>query len=175
MEKADLFSLRAQLSDVYRDYRNTCLSKKYYEHRLKSVRNINLIYEIVLAFGTSGTVGAWAIWKEPGGNTVWIGIGVTVALLTIIKPLVKLGDEIERLSFLATKYAAMQIDFQLLIFDIKATRQLNDELRRFYKEICTKMQELSAKEDSAPNQKLLRNLCEEVNREIPPKSLWSPD
>jgi len=41
-------------------------------------------------------------------------------------------------------------------------------------EICQKMKDLEVKGDSPPNEKSLRKCQQDVNREIPPKSLWSP-
>lgn len=175
MEPTELHSLRAQLGDIYRDYRNVCMSRKYYEHRLKRTHNFNFWYEVTLAFGTSGTVAGWAFWTNPTGQTIWIGIGTVVAIGTIVKPILKLVDEIERLTTLATKYAALQIDFQLLIFDIKSEGKMSKSLRRFYRETCDKMKDLDVKGDSAPSAKLLKRCYDDVNREMPPSSLWSPE
>lgn len=174
MDASDLKKLRDQLGDVYRDYRNVVMSRKHYEDRLKTLQRWNTVYEIVIAVGTSGTVGSWAIWSEGVGKSTWIVIGAIVALLTVIKPFLKLAERIEQKSTLATKYAAMQIDFQLLIFDIKSEGKLSSACRKIYKEICKKMQDLGSKDDATPAAKRLRRFCEEVNREIPPESLWSP-
>jgi hypothetical protein len=174
MHGVELISLRAQLSDIYRDYRNVCLSRKYYEYRLKRVHSTNFWYEAVLAFGTSGTVAGWAFWSNPTGQAIWIGIGIIVALATIVKPILKLPDDLERLTTLSTKYAALQIDFEQLIFDIKSELKVSKALRKSYREIREKMKDLDVKGDSGPNAKLLSRCQVEVNREIPPSSLWSP-
>lgn len=174
MTENEILDLRTQLSDIYRDYRNMCLSKKYYACRLKRIQQYNFWYEIILAVGTSGTVAGWAIWQQPNWQTVWIVIGAVVAIFTVIKPIINFAGEIERLTTLETKFNSLQIDFQILIFDIKTRKKLDKSLLKTYKEICEKQKNIGVKEDSAPSQKVLRRLCDEVNQEIPVNSLWSP-
>ena len=175
MVTTEIPNLRAQLSDVYRDYRNICMSRKYYECRRRSIHRFNLWYEIVLAFGTSSVVGSWAIWVDPAGAKVWIIIGAIVAVATIAKPILKLSDAIERLSTLAAKYAALQIDFEQLIFDLKSEGEFTDQLKKTYKETREKMKDLDVKGDSPPNAKLLKRCQGDVLREVPASSLWSPE
>lgn len=174
MVSAETLNLRSQLKDVYRDYRNVAMSRKYYECRRQTRHNFNVWYEIVLAFGTSGTVGGWALWTNPTGQQIWIGIGILVSIGAIAKPILKLGDDIERLTTLSAKYAALQIDFEQLIFDIKGEQKITKLIRKAYKEICQKLKDIEVKGDSPPDEKLLRKCQEDVNREIPPNSLWWP-
>ena len=155
--------------------RNVCMTRKYYDQKLRSIQRLNLWYEALLALGTSGTVAGWSFWRESTGQAIWIGLGAVVSVLSIIKPVIKLSDEVKRLSTLETKYAALQIDFQLLIFDIKSDRGLSQSSRRLYKEICKKMRDIGEREDTHPSEKKLAKLCEQVNREFPPSSFWSPE
>lgn len=174
MKKAEIVHIRNQLDDIYRDYRNVWMTKKHYEKRLKTVRTTNLIFEIVIAVGTSGTIAAWTLWKDPGLEYIWKVIGGIVALITVIKPFLNFPAEIERYTALATTYAGLGMDFQHLIFDIKVNRNIDDTIRGTYKDICEKMKNIGVKEDAPPSAKKLRKICVEVNREIPLDSLWSP-
>ena len=174
MTKAEILHLQTQLSDIYRDYRNICLNKKYYAERLRKTLGYNYWYEIFLAAGTSGTVAGWALWQKPGWETVWIVIGAVIALLTAIKPATNLSGEIERLSTLETKFKALQLDFEMLCFDIKTKRGLDKSLIKSYKDIRDKLQTLGVKEDSAVPTEVLRRIQHEVEREIPSTSLWAP-
>lgn len=38
-----------------------------------------------------------------------------------------------------------------------------------------KIQEVGARDDAAPNKKLPRRFCEDVNNESPPEHFWIPD
>lgn len=174
MTEAEIFHLQAQLTDIYRDYRNMCLNKKYYACLLRKTQRLNFWYEIILAIGTSSVVAGWAIWQKPGWQTVWIGLGAIVAIGTIIKPIVDFSSEIERLTTLETQFNALQLDFETLCFDIKTKNGLDESLIKFYKDIREKLKTLGAREDSAPSQDFLRKLQNEVNQEIPASSLWSP-
>ena len=175
MTNSELKSLRGQLSDIYRDMRNVCMTRRHYDQKLRTVQHVNTWYEGLLAVGTSGTVAGWSFWKEATGQAIWIGVGVFVSILSIIKPIIRLSEEVKRLSTLAAKYAALQVDFQLLVFDIKADCGLSESSRKIYKEICKKMTDLGEREDTPPSEKRLAKLCEQVNREFPPSSFWSPE
>ena len=172
--EAEIDDLRSVLSDVYRDTRNVVLTKKYYENKLARIQRLNDWYEIVLAFGTSATVAGWSFWKEPSGYTLWNAVGVITALLAIIKPIIKLSDEIKRLSSLATKYAALQIDFQKLVFTIKYDRGFTDRSYRTYMRIFEKMRDIGEREDADAPDKKLRKFAAKVNQEFPPTNFWAP-
>lgn len=174
MTKNEISHLQIQLSDIYKDYRNMCLNKKYYACRLRRVQRLNFWYEIILAIGTSGTVAGWAIWQQPNWQPVWIGIGVIVAICSIIKPILNFSGEIERFTTLETKFNALQIDFETLCFDIKRKKGLDDSLIKLYKETREKLKTLGVKEDSAPSKRIIQRLCNDVHQEIPVNSLWSP-
>jgi hypothetical protein len=175
MTRAEILHLRTQLSDIYKDYRNMCLSKMYYAERLRKTLRRNFWYEIFLAIGTSGTVAGWAIWQQPGWEMAWIIIGGIIAVFTIIKPIINFSGEIERLTTLETKFNALQIDFETLCFDIKTKQCLDKSLIKVYKNIKEKLKSLGVKEDSAVSEKILRRLQAKVNQEIPAKTLWSPN
>jgi hypothetical protein len=174
MTNTEILHLRTQLGDIYKDYRNICLNKKYYAYRLRQTQKLNFWYEIILAIGTSGTVAGWAIWQQPNWQPVWIAIGAVVAICSVIKPIINFSADIERFTTLETKFNALQIDFETLCFDIKRKKNLDESLIKLYKEIREKLKDFGVKEDSAPPIKLLRRLQKEVNQEIPASSLWSP-
>ena len=128
MTDSETSNLRTQLTDIYRDYRNVAMSRKYYECRRVERHRFNVWYEIVMAFGTSGTVGTWAFWQQPAaGQQFWIAIGILVSIGAIAKPILKVGDDIERLAALSAKYAALQIDFEQLIFERTEDHQAHSQ------------------------------------------------
>lgn len=175
MTDRELKALRDQLSDIYRDYRNVALTKKVYEHELCRTERLNRVYEIVLAVGTSGTIAGWALWKDPLLANVWPVIGGVIAVLSIIKPILGLGAKIERLSEISTHYASLLIDFQVLMFEIKRKQTLDDADRAAYFKLLDKIKSVGPKDDPKISKKLHYRFFEEVNREIPVDSLWSPE
>lgn len=178
MTDAKVLHLREQLSDIYRDYRNVCLSQKYYAYRLRRVNRVNRVYEIVLAVATSGTVAGaiadWSIWQTNYGRTVTLFAGAVIAIATVIKPVLKLPEEIQRLSTLETSFHSLLLDFRLLIFEIKNKHALTEEILKTYKTTYGKVKELIHKEDPDPPDHIVKLLCEEVKREISVKDLWNP-
>ncbi len=174
MTEDQISKLRGQLSDIYANYRNVALSKKYYELRLSRTERLNFWYEVTLAVGTSGTVAGWAFWKFPVADTVWPIFGGFVAVLSIIKSIVAFAPRIERFTTLATYYGTLLIDFQILIFEIKRKGNLDAVGHKAYSGLINKLKTLPAKEVPDPSERVLRKLVERVNREIPVKSLWYP-
>jgi hypothetical protein len=175
MTDRELKALREQLSDVYRDYRNVYLTKKAYEHEARRVERLNRAYEIFLAIGTSGTIAGWALWKDPSLANVWPVIGGVVAILSVVKPILGLSSKIERLTSITTHYASLHIDFQVLMFEIRRKQAFDDVERATYFKLLEKIKAVGPKDDPVISKKLHYKLFDEVNREIPPESLWSPE
>lgn len=174
MPDADVEKLRGQLTDIYANYRNICLSKKYYELLLARTERANFWYEVIIAVGTSTAVAGWAFWKFPIADTVWPVFGGVVAILAVIKPIVAFTPRIERFTSLATYYSSLLIDFQALIFEIKTKERIDPAAYKVYSGLLNKLKALPAKEDPNPSEKVLREITKRVNREIPADSLWHP-
>jgi hypothetical protein len=163
-----------ELADVYDPQRNVLLTRKHYERRLKNFQRFNSAFEIFLAFGTSTTVAGWALWTTSIGDTAWAIIGGVIAILAVIKPILKLPAHIERFSVLATKYNSLLVDLQVIVFDIKSNAGLNVSGRQRFKAACEKLKNMGAREDPAVSEKIRRKLCIEVNNELPADNYWFP-
>lgn len=174
MDEIGKKTLRGQLRDIYRDYRNVLMSKKYYECRLKRKEDLNLCYEIVLAVGTSGAVAGWAIWSSSAGGLAWTILGGVVAILSIVKPTLAVGSRIERYTKLVTHYDALFYDFQLLAFEIKRREGLGDTEVQTYRELHNRMKIADLTDDPNPSARLLKKCQSSVNQQIPTNDLWWP-
>jgi len=174
MKKHEKERLCTELQDIYDMMRNVALTKKHYDRRLHKFQRGNTAFEILLAIGTSSTVAGWTFWSSSMGVPVWTTIGIVIAVLTILKPILRLPAQIERFSILSTKYNALLIDLQIISFDIKSRGNIEDAIRSRFKAECEKLKNMGAKEDPVVSEKIRRKLCAEVNREIPAESFWYP-
>src|SRR5260370_27215312 len=88
---------------IYEAYKQTLLEEKYYANRLTFLRNINTLYEIVIAIGTSTAIAGWAAFQQvPLGKTSWAIFSGVVTVLVILKPILQIPKQIEEYTNLYT-------------------------------------------------------------------------
>lgn len=168
------FNPRNELRRIYDSFRTALLNRKYYASRLQRYRRVNFSWECILAIGTSGTVAAWSVWNEGLGKIVWAVLGGTVAVLSILKPIVGLPKSIERFSKLWTGHSRIYYDIEQVVSDIKATRRVTPEMLAVLSDARKRYRELALDDDVKPVERLRRKCFAEVKKEIPVSSLWYP-
>ncbi len=165
----------ASLHYLYDAYRTALLNRKYYADRLVTRQRWNLALEVILAVGTSGTIGGWAIWKQGVGPGVWAAVAGFVALIAILKPLLQLSKAIERYSKLFIGYTELHNELQRVVLEVQTCKTLTDEMWRCFQSALTRHSKLALEDDARPAERLRRRCYDEVNREIPPSELWMPE
>lgn len=166
--------LRERLLQLYRTYRTASLNRKYYACRLITYRRWNLALEIALALGTSGTIGAWAIWTVGYGKYAWAAIAGLAAILALLKPILALPKQIERYTKLFAGYSDLFYDLEQISDDVRISGLLSKETSKSYGRALDRFRKLSTDDDAKPNEKLRRRCYDEVLREIPASTLWLP-
>lgn len=166
---------RARLQDIYTDYRNARLSRDYYACRLTSYRRWNLLYEIILALGASGSVAAgWYIWQTSYGQPVWAVVSGLAAALAIIKPILKLPEQVERYSKLHTGYADLTFDYEQIVREIKKLGGTTPEMDERIDNASRRMKDLGLKDDPRPSEALLRKCQKAIKKVVPAFNDWLP-
>jgi hypothetical protein len=150
------------------------LNRKYYACRLTTYRRWNLAFEIALAVGTSGTIGAWAIWKNGDGQYVWTFIAGAAAILALLKPILTLPKQIERYTRLFSGYSDLFYDLEQLSSEARITKSLSKEMIKSYGRSLDRYRKLAGDDDAQPDEPLRRKCYEEVLKEIPTAGLWVP-
>jgi hypothetical protein len=89
---------------VYNELRTARLNVKYLQAKLRTLKNTNLGYEIVLAIATSSAVAGFSFWQEAAGKAIWAGIGVVATLLSVVKPILNLPATLRRKQELLASY-----------------------------------------------------------------------
>lgn len=171
---SEVWQLRERLLQLYRTYRTALLNRKYYASRLTSYRRWNLTLEIALAIGTSGTIGAWAVWKDGNGKYVWTYVAGLAALLAVLKPLLALPKQIERYTKLFAGYSDLFYDLEQFSNEARINKTFNRDMLKSYNRALDRYRKLSTDDDPTPDEKLRRRCYEEVLNEIPASSLWIP-
>jgi hypothetical protein len=164
------------LKNIYNQYRSALLNKKYYGCRLESTRRTNLVVEIMIAVGASGSTGiaGLTIWQQGAGITAWALISGIAILLSTIKPFLGLAAQIERYGKLWGEFASMYEAFKIIEQDCRANDYLTTEQVDTFKRLRERIQNLAPLDDQRPDKKLIKRLTQEVNHELPVTMLWKP-
>jgi hypothetical protein len=166
--------LRSELEEVYVHYRTARLNVKYYGRLLKRLQLYNLLMELAIAIGTSGTIASLAIWKRDAGELAITIVAAVATLLAVSKPVLNLARKIERASKLWTEYNNAFNSLRRVVADIKVHRDVRPEMRELFDVVIERLDQLSTEDDPSPDPKVVRKLEDEVREEIPESELWTP-
>lgn len=162
-----------RLKNIYDNYREVRLSRDYYACRLVYYKRYNRLYEIVLALGASGSVAAgWYIWKTSYGQAVWGGFSGAAAILAILKPILKISEEVERYSKIHIAYADLTYDYKKLVDNIKVKGGIPEELVADVTSAEKRLKELSLADDPNPSEKLRRECQDKIKKVVPNFNDW---
>jgi hypothetical protein len=163
----------ARLKHIYNNYRDVLLSRDYYACRLVYLKRCNLYYEVILALGASGSlITGWYIWKTSYGQPVWASLSGVAAVLAILKPIIKISEEVGRYSKLYTGYADLAYDYKQLVNDIKIKSGISEESRRDAVSAEKRFKSLCVDDDPRPSEKLLRECQRAIKRRVPKFDDW---
>jgi hypothetical protein len=166
-----------RLEYIYDAYRNELLNRKYFAAMLSRYRHLNTSTEILVAIGGgSATAGiaSMAIFETLPGKYVWLLVSAAATVLSVIKPVLKIGDKIENYTKLYAGHSTVYFDLKDIVEEISVLKSFTPDLKRKYDSSKRLVKELGAKEDFSRNDQLARKLQQEVNEEIRPDMLWIP-
>jgi len=175
-QKAQLSHLQLQerLGRIYDRMRTACLNKNYYGHKLHRCTQIDLWWNIIIIIGTSTTVGAWSVWKVPGGLNLWTMITGLTTVLALIRPVVRLSSRIEKLAKLHDGYARLYYDLRSLVDDIKSDQGLTSALWERFRHAEARYNDLAVKDDLKPSRRLQSRCEDQVREQFPVDFFWNP-
>ena len=150
------------------------MRSKYYAHRLETYKKWDKTFEIALAVSTSSTVGAWALWQNNYGKQVWAIIAGISAVLSIVRPILHLQNKIEQFSQLYIIHDSAFQDLKRLVKEIATSHKITPDIDKVFSVIQARYGALALAEEAVPIKKLLQRYYDEVNKEIPPQTLWMP-
>jgi len=164
-----------RLDYIYNAYRTALLNRKYSSRMLSRYKRLNKGAEILIAIGSgSGSAGiaSLAIFGTLPGKYLWLLVSAAATLLGVIKPVLKIGDEIENYTKLFAGHSNLYFELNDIVEEIRVSRSFTAELQKRYLSSKKLVRDLGTKEDFSRNDNLTRKLQREVNAEIPPNMLW---
>jgi hypothetical protein len=165
---------KGEFDAIYEAYDKSLVSERYYASRLTFYRQINKVYEIVLAIGTSAAIAGWAVFQENPGKTFWAIFSGIVTILVILKPILQIPQDIEYFTNLHTGYRALVVNLRAIVTKIKRQEGLTPQMVEIFDATQKQYEGLSLKEETKPNRKVLDKYKREVAEEIRASDLWYP-
>lgn len=163
---------QAEVLRLHDRYRRCFLDQKYYARRLSIYQrwdtgtNLFAGIAMILSLATRNS-DAWL-------SVVCYATGVLAALMFIGKPIFKVSEQIERYTALHCAFSEVFEEIEGLVADIRRAGSLTVDHRARADKIFDRCTSLSIREDVSVNQKQLQQFKEEVERAIPPETLWLP-
>jgi hypothetical protein len=166
---------RATLEEIYTIYRQALINEKYFAHRLTLRTRENSIYEIALAVGGSSALATWTIWKSGTGRTLWPIIVGIVSILAVVKPFLKLPEGAALYSRLLTGWRGQTLEMKDLASLLRVQRTLDRESIKMFNAAKERQKSLLLNEENEQRRpKLIKQITDEVNREVSEEDLWYP-
>lgn len=166
---------RLNPQEVYDLYRTSLMNKKFYAHHLLVLSRWNLIFEIAIALGASGSgVAGYAFFDTPNGKFIWAPIALAAAVLATLKPIFGLSGKIQKYTELWSGYNANFISLKRLVSEIRDRKYYAPEHRERFNVAYDRHEKLSSMDVVFPSRKLLTELQKEVIDELPTNSFWWP-
>jgi hypothetical protein len=176
MTKRNNLDPAERLGQLYDDLRTARLNELYYTDRLSVWSKIIGTNDLLIAFGTAASpVAFWKASSDPGLHITWIILSVVTFALGALKPTLSLQDRLKVYSELKAQYCELFYNLHELRKEAAARQSYTDDIERQFVLLGRGFGRLAAKDRWKPRHALLEKLQLQVNKEIPPESLWMPD
>lgn len=162
--------------DVYDEYRTARFNVRYYERQLSSLKRYNFSIELILALSvSSGVAGLW-LWETAVGGIIWKILVSLAAFLAIIKPLIKLSDQVQHKSEVLTSWRLLDDGLRQLVILIRQSKKYDEEMRnRLIALMETKSNIIKREPLEGINEKIRSKCFDQVNQELPSDSFFIPE
>ena len=165
---------RLELRLLYDLQRTASLNVLYYGHRASVLSRWDLTFHILATLGSLSAVAAFLTKGFSWGPWAWAGIAAIAAFFAAIAPIVGLRQKIDNFQALHFAYGEMFHQNDLLIKDIRRRGFIAEEHVGAAKMLHEMQGRLGPLDEKKPEWQLVQKLQEDVNRRIPPESLWLP-
>lgn len=165
---------QAQVIRLYDTYRNCLLKVKYYGHRLQTYKRLNVVMDIATALAASSAFTGQALMKTGWGINTVSALLLTSAVITVVRPILKIGDGINLYSKLYSAFGELFYRIESLNDDIRDEEALTQLHKRKGKDIVERYRALELQTESVESARAMARYQEEVDKAIPADRLWLP-
>ena len=157
---------------VYDELRTARLNVKYLQVEIARLRLFDRWSEVVIAVATTSSVGSFWFLQNSVGSQFWKTAGV----LSIVRPILKLTDQIQAKEKLLTSYSVLDHDLHFICMEIKHRQKYDNQLHKDFVEAMDRKVELVKAIAQSEVKESLRRKCEEqVMKELPTSFFFIPE
>jgi hypothetical protein len=162
--------------DLYDELRTARLNVHYREKQLTTLQRKNLWIDIVLAAtSSSGVAGLW-LWATVAGGFIWKGILTIAALFAVIKPLMKLPEQIQQKSEVLTSWRLHDNELHKLSLIINQRQAYDDEIKKCFLALMDAKSSIIKQEPHEETDSKLEAMCNKIVRnELPEDNFFVPE
>lgn len=165
--------------DVYDDYRTAMMNVRIQKACIERLRKQNYLVEIPLAIAASSTVAGLWFWQSAAGGQAWKYLGVVVALLAVLQPIMKIPEKIQQRGEILADLSVIENDLEKLVKHIAHCRKYDDPLFERYAGILDLKGEFKKKHQTGKylqsSKRLKRRCTAEVEQLHPGANFYVPE
>jgi hypothetical protein len=152
------------------------MNQLYYERRLRRVQFISMIMEFTIAATASGSGIATLLAQSADTriNFIWTGVLLFAAIVSIVRPLYAPGKKIEIMTRQQHGYMANFFALKKLAHGIRQSGHVTEEIRRRFDTIYDRHVQISADDESTPDDSQIARARSETVKELPRGRFWWP-
>ena len=170
----DYTPVQAEIIRFYNLYRCSLMNKKYHTRKLKGAKFASSLVETIAALSASSAIASLAIWRTSvGGSLLTLLLSVS-AIASVIRSAFRLSENLDRHSRLAYAWNELSLDMERATAAIRRQGLMNEVLRNRIEDLSERFQRIEMSDDIEGTGKLILRIQDEVDRAVPPESLWLP-
>lgn len=163
------------VKECWDNVRHGALYEVYFGEILHRVQNLNLGMEIVVAATASGSaVSSWVLWQEPAGKWLWGGLLGIAALISIVKPFIRLDLKIEKYSKLLSEYRSLSLSYKALIFNIQQAGDIRGADHAEQAKLAERIKKAREGWPAQMSDSRSDEIQKRIAAEYPANKLWAP-
>jgi hypothetical protein len=165
---------QARVIELYDYYRTSLLNAKYYARRLEQLKLFSIWSDCLIAVAASASFAGFAIWKSDLGKNIFTILLGIAAVLSVLRPIVRIPDKIDRISKLHYGYLELYYRIEALVSEMKISEHITLEQLAKAANLSERFRGLELEGDAYQNPKILLKYQDEIDRIIPADRLWLP-
>ena len=148
----------------------------YLQWEQRRLKRIHFYMEVFLAIFTSSTVAGFWFWGTLWGGYAWKIIGAIVAILAVLKPILKTADRIRKTTELLTDARAINHELNTICVLTRQSQEYKEEFKeRLIKAMEYKGEFIKNYKERTANKKVVDQCDKRVRKDFPPEDFYIPE
>lgn len=160
---------------VYNELRTARLNTKFEQHKLVGLKRFQFWSDLIIKASAASSIGGLSFMKMDPWALIWSVVGAVAVLLQIVQGCLRLDRSIATKQKSITAYSIFETQLTEIRYQVQQKGAYSKELQAKFNTVFRGKAELMKAGDSEVDDKLVRRLQEEVNRELPAEDFFVPN